>query len=104
MYIETISMEMLDSILEPINAPAISGQSSVHVQTNDFQLNLKDPDDVTIEDLTALIANARAVADEAEVDEVPEEIDISDAVARAIANALNGDEALWLNPAEDPEP
>ena len=103
MYTEAITMEQLDAILDPISASALSGNSAVHVQTEDFQLNLKDPENVTIEELTLLIANARTAADEAEIDEVAPAIDLSDEVGKAIANALGEDPALWLEPAEEAE-
>ena len=96
MYTEAIDIDKLNEILEPIEADAISGNSGVQVQAGDVRINLKDSDEVTIEELTELIANARAAADEAGVDQVPEMIDLSNEVAIAIANALGEAPSLWL--------
>ncbi|MGV6815390.1 MAG: hypothetical protein ACWA5W_10355 [Phycisphaerales bacterium] len=97
-YTETIEMDSLEDILEPLQAPVVSGGTgAIHIQTDDFQINLKDPESVTVEDLTELIANARQAADEAEVPQTPPSIDLSDEVAIAIADALDEDLSLWLS-------
>lgn len=97
-YTETIEMDSLEDILEPLQAPVVSGGTgAIHIQTDDFQINLKDPESVSVEDLTELIANARQAADEAEVPETPPSIDLSDEVAIAIADALDEDLSLWLS-------
>ena len=57
---------------------------------------LRSADEVSIEDLRLLIANAKAKADEAGVVAVPEKIDLSNEIAIAIADALNDDASNWL--------
>lgn len=49
---------------------------------------LKSADQVSTEELRELIANAKALADEAGVTESPEPVDLSDEVQKAIATAL----------------
>lgn len=95
-YTEAISIDDLEDILDPIKSPTGSGNSGVQVQAGNQHFELKDPDDVTIEELAELIENARAAADAAEVVETPPTIDLSNEVGIAIANALGEDPSLWL--------
>ncbi len=100
-YAEDISMDDLDAILAPISVPADENNSAVQIQVGSEDFELKAPEDVTSEELVEVIANARAAADEAGVDEVPPTIDLSDEVGKAIAEALGEDPELWVPGAGD---
>ncbi|MFK7759303.1 MAG: hypothetical protein AB8C13_05085 [Phycisphaerales bacterium] len=102
LFDETIQPPAINEVLAPVitNTP----------DSNDIKLNLKldsngrsitalkSSDEVTDEDLRTLIATAKIKADEAEIDETPVEVDLSDELGRAIGIAL-GDIVE-----EDPEP
>ncbi len=95
-YTEDISMDDLDAILAPISIPADENNGAVQIQVGSEDFELKSPEDVTSEELIEVIANARAAADEAGVDEIPAVIDLSDEVGKAIAKALGEDPELWV--------
>ncbi len=109
-YAEDISIDDLETILTPIEAPAGTNNGAVHVSFNNREFNLKNPDETSVEELLEVIANAKASADEAGVDEMPPVIDLSDEVGKAIAAALGEDPELWVpgagddDAAEDVEP
>lgn len=71
---------------------------------------LRSADEVSMEDLQAMIAAAQAKADEAGVEANPAEVDLSDTLGIAIAQALNEDPQEWVpgyvpeEPAALPEP
>jgi len=105
LYEETIEPTAVQEVLEPI--------STTTPDHNDIDLDidfgeegkrieaLRSADEVSLEDLRTVIAAAKAKADEAGVSETPIEIDLSDEVAVAIANALGEDPSLWLPPGAD---
>jgi len=95
-YDDDLDIEDLETILKPIEAPAGTMGTKIQFGNSNHKINLKDPSDVTNEELIELVANARGAADAAEVVEVPEPIDFSDEVAIAIAKALGEDPMLWL--------
>lgn len=68
------------------------------------QFALRSADEVSDDDLRAVFVEAKAKADEAQIDEVPEEIDISDTLGVAIANALGEDPSDWVPGYELPSP
>ncbi len=97
---ETIDPNAIQDVIAPIetNTPdendiVLNFQVSSDGQTTNA---LRSADEVSIEDLRLLIANAKAKADEAGVAAVPEKIDLSNEVAIAIADALNDDPSNWL--------
>ena len=57
---------------------------------------LRSPDQVSDDDLRELVAAAQAKADEAGVEANPPEIDISDTLGIAIAEALGEDPSQWV--------
>lgn len=95
-YTEAISIDDLEDILDPIKEPTGSGNSGVQVQAGNQNIKLKEPDNVTSEELVELVANARMAADEAGVVETAPTIDLSNEVGLAIANALGEDPSMWL--------
>ncbi|MAO25096.1 MAG: hypothetical protein CMJ25_30510 [Phycisphaerae bacterium] len=60
------------------------------------QFALRSADEVSGDDLRELIAQARAKADDAGIESDPPEIDISDTLGIAIAEALGEDPTLWV--------
>jgi len=100
-YAEDISIDDLETILAPIEAPAGTNNGAVQVEFNNREFNLKNPDETSVEELLEVIANAKAAADEAEVDETPATIDLSDEVGKAIAEALGEDLELWVPGADN---
>lgn len=57
---------------------------------------LRSADEVSDDDLRAVFAEAKAKADEAEIEATPVPIDISDELGVAIANALGEDPSVWV--------
>lgn len=84
-----IPQTRLPGIMEPISAPA--GQAPVQINTGEATLNLKAPDDCTADEIRAVIANASAQADEADVPMERYDFDMSDELSRAIRDALGRD-------------
>jgi len=102
LFDETIEPEAFNDILEPIstNSPdendiVLNISFDANGQTSSTYA-IRSADEVTSEDLRALIANAKAKADEAEITETPTPIDLSNEIAIAIASALGEDPVLWL--------
>jgi hypothetical protein len=57
---------------------------------------LRSADEVSADDLRELVAQAQAAADEAGIEANPAEIDLSDTLGIAIADALDEDPTLWV--------
>ncbi len=105
---KSIDSETLEEVLASV--------STTTPDENDIQLQyeqgpmgssrfaLRSADEVSDDDLRAVFAEARAKADEAEIEAVPEEIDISDTLGVAIANALGEDPSAWVPGYTLPEP
>lgn len=101
---KSIDPDTLDSVLKSV--------STSTPDSNDIQINvpeklniiLRSADEVSDDDLREVIAQARAKSDEAGIGEVPEEIDISDTLGVAIANALGEDPSDWVPGYELPAP
>jgi len=107
LFDETIESETLNAVLAPVmtNTP----------DDNDIVLNLqvspdsrtitalRSADEVSIEDIQTLIANAKLQADEAGITDSPATIDLSDEIAKAIGIALGDipDEAEEAEIVED---
>ncbi len=119
LFDKTIDPDTMNDVLEP----AITHSPD----DDDIRLNLKldengrtitalkSADQVSTEELRELIANAKALADEAGVTENPEPVDLSDEVQKAIATALGeiapdvdveveADEPATDEPADPAEP
>lgn len=98
-YEEKISQEELEDVLEPI-----SKRQPADADPSDFNIDLQEPENVTVEELRQFVERARAAADEAEVPNEPYEIDIAAELRKAIDRALGrSPEALPPAP-ESPEP
>jgi hypothetical protein len=101
---KSIDPDTLDSVLKSV--------STSTPDSNDIQINvpeklniiLRSADEVSDDDLREVIAQAKAKSDEAGIGEVPEEIDISDTLGVAIANALGEDPSDWVPGYELPAP
>ncbi len=98
-YDKSIEPEKLNEIFAPISTTATTG-SGVHINTEEFSLNLKSPDDVTDEELREVIVLAQAEADAAEVPNEEFEIDASEEIAKAVETALG----RRLTPAPEDRP
>lgn len=57
---------------------------------------LRSADEVSADDLRELVAQAQAAADEAGIEANPAEIDLSDTLGIAIADALDEDPTFWV--------
>lgn len=101
----TIAPKTLDAVLDPISTTDPDGddiQMQWHMgPSGSSGKALRSPDEVTSDDLRAVIAQAKLHADEAGVPEDAPETDLSDELAIAIARALGEDPAQWL-PAGSP--
>ncbi len=86
-YEGSIEADAINGVFEPISTTATSGQG-VHINTEDFSLNLKPPADVTDEELRAVIALAEQQATDAEIPDEMHEIDASEEIAKAVEAAL----------------
>ena len=92
LFAKTIGEETLSEVLAQV--------STRTPDDNDIPLNLtvgsngqhiaalRSADEVTLEDIRTLIATAKAHADEAGITETPDQIDLSDEIAKAIGVAL----------------
>jgi hypothetical protein len=102
LFDESIEPEAFNDVLEPISTD--SPDDDDIVLNISFDANgqtsttyaIRSADEVSSEDLRAMIANAKAKADEAGITETPEPIDLSNEIAIAIALALDEDPTLWL--------
>lgn len=100
LFDESIDSSVIQDVLDPITTNTPDDNDIVLNVTIESTGNttraLRSADEVTIEDIRLLVANAKAQADEAGVTLTPEPIDLSNEVAIAIANALGEDPSLWL--------
>lgn len=107
-YEEKISQDQLEDILEPI-----SKRQAADADPGEFEIELQEPEDVSVEELRQFVERSRSAADEAEIPNEPYEIDIAAELRKAIDRALGrelrdpelppGDEAGDAEPG-DPEP
>lgn len=96
-YDKSIPQTKIDDVAAPISAPA-GATNAVKIHTNNVNIELKDPEDVTPEELKAFLANAKAAADEANVPDQMFQIDWSNELQKVI------DEALGRTPTEAATP
>ena len=107
---DSIDPSTLDTVLASISTNTPDGND---IQLN-FQVNsagtsqfaLRSADEVSDDELREVFAQAKAKADETGIADVPQEIDLSDALGVAIAEALGEDPSDWVEgyeaPAETP--
>lgn len=95
----SIQPDRLSKVFGPISTTSGSGRG-VHVNSPNFQLHLRAPEDVTDDELREVIELAGKQADEAGVPDEPYTIDASDEIADAIDQAI-GRELPPADPASD---
>ena len=92
LFDETIDPDSMNDVLEPVITHSPDDDDirlNLKIDENGRTITaLKSADQVSTEELRELIANAKALADEAGVTESPEPVDLSDEVQNAIATAL----------------
>lgn len=89
----TISQTKIDDVTEPIHAELSDGDK-MSIHAGNINVDIKNPDKVTVEELRAFIANAKAEADAAGVPDEKTEIDWSAEIQGAIDRALGRAPAL----------
>ena len=98
-YEETIALEDIEDVMSPISDQDLEGN-----------MELRDPDQVTTEDLREFISLVKARADEAQIPDEPFELDIAAEVNKAIDIALGIEPQIieaapdGETPVDEPEP
>ncbi len=93
---KSIDPDTLESVLDSVSTATPDGDDIQINVPEKLNITLRSADEVSDDDLREVIAQAKAKADEAAIHEIPEEVDISDALGIAIANALGDDPADWV--------
>ena len=88
-YEESIPVEAIDEVAVPIAKPRNQPRPKAVVRVADKGWELKQPGDVTPEELRTFLANAKARADSAEIPDEPFEVDIVAEVGAVIDRALH---------------
>jgi hypothetical protein len=100
LYEESIDPARFHEVLGPIQTSTPDDNDivlNIQYGANGQMTNaLRSADEVTTEELLEVIELARLAADEAEVTQTPRDVDLSNEVGLAIANALGEDPMLWL--------
>lgn len=94
LFDKSISQTKIDDVTEPIHAQDAS--NAININTGNLNLRLKQPEDVSIEELQAFLTNCETVADEAGVPDEHYRVNMSQEFSDAI------DRALGRAPAEPP--
>jgi hypothetical protein len=93
---QTIDLDTLETVLDSVSTTT-PDSDDIQINIPDaLNISLRSSDEVSDDDLRAVIEQAKAQADEAGIAEVPEEIDISDTLGIAIADALGEDPGEWV--------
>lgn len=103
-----ISANTLESVLASVSTDT-PDDNDIRMQyqagpSGTTEYALRSQDEVSDDDLRELIAQAMAEADKAGVEANPAEIDLSDTIGVAMANALGEDPADWVPGYELPAP
>lgn len=93
-YEEKISQNQLEDILQPI-----SKRQSADADPGEFDVELQEPEDVSVEELRQFVERARAAADEAAIPDEAYQIDIAAELRKAIDKALGREPAGASAPA-----
>lgn len=93
-YEEKISQSELEDILQPI-----SKRQSADADPGEFDVELQEPEDVSVEELRQFVERARAAADEAAIPDEAYQIDIAAELRKAIDKALGREPARASTPA-----
>ncbi len=83
----SISQTRIDDVTEPLHYKGV-GQAPISIHANNLNLELKNSKDVTLEELKAFAANAKAEADKAGVPDEAFTIDYAKELKAAIDRAL----------------
>jgi hypothetical protein len=100
-YEKSITQDQLEDILEPISKRGAGDDAG------DFDIDLQEPEDVSIDELRQFVERARSAADAADIPSEPYQIDIAAELRKAIDRALGReprDEPLPLAPEPEPAP
>jgi hypothetical protein len=89
-----ISKTKIDDVTEPIHYTGGPGGNAFRINTNNLSIELKAPEDVTIEELQAFLANCKTTADDAGVPPERYDVDMAAEFAAAIDRALGRAPAL----------
>ena len=88
---ERIELEELEPVLEPLSK---EGDANVRITTNDegattgFRMDLKQPEQVTTEELLEYMANAESLLEQKGIPDEPFEVDVIEEFDRVIEDAL----------------
>lgn len=97
---ELIDPDSIEEVLASVSTTTPDGDdiqlSYGQGPTGTTQYALRSSDEVSDDDLRAMFEAARLKADEAGIDAEPEEVDLSDTLGVAIAQALGEDPAEWV--------
>lgn len=91
LYEERIQMEELEPVLDPISE---SGAASITITRNGegtttgMQLNLKNPEDVTEDELRAFMAAAESLLEQKAIEDEPFDVDVVEEFDKAVEAAL----------------
>lgn len=94
----SISQTRIDDVTEPLHYKG-GGQGPISIHANNLNIELKNPKDVTLEELKDFVANAKAEADKASVPDEAFTIDYASELKAAIDRALGRAPALEHQPA-----
>lgn len=115
LFDETIDPNTLETVLASVST-SNPDDNDIVIQhqfgsNGTSQYALRSADEVSDDELRELVAQAQAKADEAGIEANPPEVDLSDTLGVALAQALGEDPTLWVpgyiepsEPAELPEP
>ncbi|MBO6739881.1 MAG: hypothetical protein JJ916_08490 [Phycisphaerales bacterium] len=93
---KSIDPDTLESVLDSVST-ATPDNDDIQINIPEaLNITLRSADEVSDDDLRAVFAEAKAKADEAEIEATPVPIDISDELGVAIANALGEDPSEWV--------
>ena len=105
LFDKSISADSVETVLASVSTDTPDGNDIVlQYQAGpggSTQFALRSQDEVSDDDLRELVAQAKAKADEAGVEPNPAEIDLSDTLGIAIAEALGEDPTLWVPAADE---
>lgn len=95
LFSEEISKTKIDDVTEPIHYdPSTDKKPPVQINSNNLNMQLKSPDDVTPEQLRAFLNNCKTTADEAGIPPERYEVDMAAEFSAAIDRALGRAPAL----------
>lgn len=95
LFSEEISRTKIDDVTQPLHyQPGTDKRPPVQINANNLNIQLKNPDDVTPEQLKEFLANCKSAADEAELPPERYQVDMAGEFSAAIDRALGRTPAL----------